>query len=169
MGRFRTYGRCIAGLTPGAHAAPMSIAPDIIAAAQASAAKWRVPASVSLAQYGIESAWGHYEPPGSNNGFGIQALPGLPSVAAKSHEYRGGYLIPVTEHFAVFASIADAFDKHAELLATARVYRAAMAFPNDPDNFVKAMAHIYASAKNYESALLGIMKADNLYAYDLPI
>lgn len=145
----------------------MSLTPDVIAAAQGAARKWRVPASVSLAQYAVESGWGKYMPAGSNNPFGIQALPGLPSVAAISHEYRNGQLVQVTEYFAKFASIADAFDKHGELLATARAYRAAMVFADNPNAFVAAMAPVYATAPNYASALLSIMRGSNLYQYDV--
>ena len=43
----------------------------IIAAAQAAQHKWQVPASVSLAQWIIESGWGAHEPAGSNNPIGI--------------------------------------------------------------------------------------------------
>ncbi len=145
----------------------MTIAPEVIAAAQAAQKKWGVPASVSLAQYGIESGWGRFEPPNSNNGFGIQALAGLPSVAAASHEFRGGKLVPVIEHFAVFASVADAFDKHAELLATARAYRYAMAVSNNPDQFAETMGPVYATAPHYAETLIGLMHADDLYRYDV--
>jgi flagellum-specific peptidoglycan hydrolase FlgJ len=144
----------------------MMIASEVIAAAQAAQVRWGIPASVSLAQYGVESAWGRFEPPGSNNGFGIQQLPGLPFVAATSQEYRNGRLVPVVEYFAVFSSVLDAFDKHAELLATGRPYRTAMTFVKDPGKFVEAMAPVYATAPNYAGALLNIMNTMNLFQYD---
>lgn len=145
----------------------MSILPEVISAAQASRRKWLVPASISLAQYGVESAWGRYEPAGSLNGFGIQKLAGLPSVAAASHEYRSGVLVPVIEYFAKFASVADAFDEHAKLLATNPVYAPAMAVANDPKAFAHALLHRYATAPNYDTALINLMDEDNLYQYDV--
>jgi flagellum-specific peptidoglycan hydrolase FlgJ len=144
---------------------------ELIQGAQAAQRKWRVWASVSLAQYGIESAWGTKEPKGSNNGFGIQALPGLPFVTAESFEYRHGVKVGVTERFAVFKSVADAFDKHGELIATGKkqngelIYAAAMATTNAED-FVKALAPVYATAPDYATALLALMRADNLCQYD---
>lgn len=138
---------------------------DLVEAAQAAQRKWKVWASVSLAQYGIESAWGTKEPKGSNNGFGIQALPGLPSVAARSFEYRHGVRVNVTEHFAVFKSVADAFDKHGELIATNKAYAKAMATTTAQD-FVKALGPVYATAPTYATVILGIMRENNLEEYD---
>jgi hypothetical protein len=146
----------------------MPIPPEVIAAAQAAQRKWRVWASVSLAQYGIESAWGRFEPPGSNNGFGVQALPGLPAVAAASHEFRNGRMLPVVEHFAVFASVADAFDKHAELIASNRVYRGAMAAPT-AEAFALALTGVYATAPHYGDALVSMMREMQLEQYDMPM
>lgn len=141
------------------------ISQDLITAAQAAQRKWKVWASVSLAQYGIESAWGTREPKGSNNGFGIQALHGLPSVEADSFEYINGVRTPKTEHFAVFKSVADAFDKHGELLATNPAYKEAMA-TTTAKAFVVAMAKKYATAPTYADTILGLMRSDNLEQYD---
>ena len=47
---------------------------DVINAATASRLRWSVPASVTLAQWVVESAWGAAVPPGSNNPFGIKAI-----------------------------------------------------------------------------------------------
>jgi flagellum-specific peptidoglycan hydrolase FlgJ len=145
----------------------MTIAPEIVAAAQAAQKKWGVPSSVALAQYGLESGWGRYTPPGSNNFFGIQALPGLPSVAANSHEFRDGRLVPVVEHFAVFKDANDAFDRHAELLATYRAYRYAIAQKDNPVAFAEALTGVYATAPHYGDILIGIMKSQNLQQYDV--
>ena len=143
------------------------LTPAVIEAAQAAQRKWKVPASVSLAQYGIESAWGTREPMNSNNPFGIQALPGLPSVAAASHEFRNGAMVPVIEHFAAFKDVAEAFDRHAQLLATLRAYRYAMANCENPDRFAECLTGVYATAPHYGDILVNLMKADNLYQYDV--
>src|SRR3954451_14996587 len=49
------------------------VPPDVIQAAIVSHRRWNVPASVTLAQWVVESAWGASMPPGSNNPFGIKA------------------------------------------------------------------------------------------------
>lgn len=141
------------------------ITKELIDAAQAAQKKWKVWASVSLAQYGIESAWGTKEPKGSNNGFGIQQLPGLPWVSAYSFEYRHGVKVGVMEKFAIFKSIEDAFDKHGELIATNKEYSGAMATTNAQD-FVKVLGPVYATAPTYAEVILGLMRADSLEQYD---
>jgi hypothetical protein len=121
---------------------------------------------VSLAQYGVESAWGRFEPANSNNGFGIQRLPGLPYVSALSHEFRGGRMISVVENFAKFDSVAEAFDKHAELIATNRAYAVCMT-KKTAESFAISLTGIYATAPNYGAALVSLMRTENLEQYDV--
>ena len=141
---------------------------EAIEAAQTAQRKWRVWSSVSLAQYWIESSCGLFEPPKSNNPFGIQELPGLPSVAAGSHEWRNGVLVPVTERFACFASLSDAFDQHAKLLATLHCYWRAMAAPS-AELFALALTGVYSTTPGYGSILVGTMRSYRLEQYDLPM
>ena len=77
---------------------------DAIAAAQASQQKWGVPASVTLAQFILESDWGRKMPggPSSNNPFGMKAVAGQPSVEASTHEVRDGQTIEITAPFRNF-------------------------------------------------------------------
>ena len=59
---------------------------DVIEAAQASERKHGIPASVSLAQFALESAWGKKMPPDSHNPFGIKAVQGQPAVTVRTRE-----------------------------------------------------------------------------------
>lgn len=47
--------------------------PEVIAAAQAAPARWGAPASITMAQWALESGGGQHMPKGSNNPFGIKA------------------------------------------------------------------------------------------------
>lgn len=155
----------------------MSVFPEShIDAAQAAQRKWGVPTSISLAQDVQESGGGKFIPPGSNNVLGIQALTGLPSVSAESFEYKNGVRYDVVEHFAAFTSVAQCFDKHGELIATSRAYRYAMAClprgggvptQDQVNAFAANLAHVYATAPNYLTGLLAIMKSERLYALDV--
>jgi hypothetical protein len=151
----------------------VTVTPEIIADAQASQRKWKVvPAAVSIAQYGIESGWGAHEPPGSNNPFGIKAVPGQPSVTVPTREFVGGRYITINAAFAAYPSVADAFDAHAELLATSHYYIAARAAVANgiteasTNAFAEALTGIYANAPGYGDSLIALMKAQNLYQYD---
>ena len=79
--------------------------PDVIAAAQASHAKWKIPASVTLAQWAWESGWGRHMPAGSNNPFGIKAVKGQPQVEASTREVVQGRSVTVSQPFRKFASL----------------------------------------------------------------
>ena len=143
--------------------------PDIVAAAQASERKWGIYASVSLAQWALESAYGRAEPPGSNNPFGIKAVSGQPFVACLTHETINGQYIEVTQNFAKYASVADAFDAHAQLLATSPYYWKARA-AKTPQDFAVALTGVYATGtpgRPYGDVLISIMDQSNLYAYDI--
>ena len=148
----------------------MSIPVDIIVAAQAAQRKWNVWASVSLAQFGVESAWGRAMPSGSNNPFGIKALPGHPSVAARTREVFGGRSVYIVDRFAKFANFEEAFDEHAKLLATSHYYHDAMLHAygsSDPsaERFIDGL-HAYATDPNYRATLKRVCSSMGLYQYD---
>lgn len=144
----------------------MTPAPDIIAAAQAAQAKWNIPASISIAQYGLESGWGARIPPGSFNYFGIKAVAGQPSVTVPTREVINGQSVMINAAFRKFASTAEAFDLHAELLATSAHYAAARAALPDPYAFANALTGVYATDPNYGHLLGQIIRGDNLTQYD---
>lgn len=140
---------------------------DIIAAAQSSQAKWKIPASISLAQWALESGWGHHLPPGSNNPFGIKALPGQASVTVTTREVdKYGRSFTIAAPFRQFPNIAAAFDAHAALLATAGVYGAARAALPDPFKFADALTGRYATDPHYGQLLGSIIRGSNLTQYD---
>lgn len=146
-----------------------TIPAEIIAAARAAHGRWGIPASVSLAQWEIESGWGAHEPPSSHNPFGIKAKPGAPSVTVRTREEdKGGHSYFILAAFAKFGSEAEAFDAHAKLLATATCYRAACARLPDVQRFVNLMAPHYATAHDYADALWGVIHGGNLTRFDLP-
>lgn len=134
--------------------------------AQAAMRKWGVPASVTLAQWAIESAFGRHMPAGSNNPFGIKAGEGAPYVLAHTHEVIHGRTIAIVARFRKFATLADAFDYHAELLATHPVYAKAMEHKASPNEFAEALTGIYATDPAYGNKLVQEMHAFNLYQYD---
>lgn len=143
--------------------------PDVINAAQVSQRKWGVPASVSLAQWALESAYGHAMPANSNNPFGIKAVPGQAFVTSWTHETLHGVYQALPQHFARYASINEAFDAHARLLATSHYYVKAQ-HDHDPNQFAMDLQGIYATGipgHPYGPALIAIMKAANLYQYDV--
>ena len=139
------------------------VPPDVATAATASQQRWRVPASVTLAQWVVESAWGASMPPDSNNPFGIKAVAGQAAVDAGTHEVEGGQTISIVAKFRKFESLAEAFDLHGKLLATNKVYAAAMSQTGDPDAFADALTGVYATDPKYGYTLKWVI---HNYAFD---
>jgi flagellum-specific peptidoglycan hydrolase FlgJ len=152
----------------------MAIQPpeDIIAAAKAADAKWHIPASVLLAQWALESAWGKREPPGSNNPFGEKAPAATPGVMAPTSEVIGGNVEHIRDRFRAFLNVSDAFDFHAEHLATSHWYIPARAKLPDVEAFCMALgggtpAHPnYSTSPTYGASLMAVIRGSNLTAYD---
>jgi flagellum-specific peptidoglycan hydrolase FlgJ len=141
--------------------------PDaVIEAAISSKLKWNVPASVTMAQWIVESAWGAAVPPGSNNPFGIKATAGEPAVESATREVVNGASVTIVARFRQFNSLNEAFEQHGRLLATATPYTTAMQKTRDPDAFADALTGVYATDPQYGTTLKWVIKNYGLQAYD---
>lgn len=142
------------------------VPPDVREAAIASRQKWSVPASITLAQWAVESAWGAAMPPGSNNPFGIKAVGNDPAVEAATREVVSGADITIQAKFRKFDSLTEAFDLHGKLLATNPVYAPAMEKKDDPDAFADALTGVYATDPLYGATLKYVIKTYNFTVDD---
>ena len=139
---------------------------EVADAAVASHKKWTVPASVTVAQWAVESAWGAAMPPGSNNPFGIKAVGDQLAVESPTREVINGENVTVTARFRAFDSLTQAFDEHGRLLATAPVYKDAMKQADNPEAFADALTGVYATDPNYGFTLKWVMQNYGLSQYD---
>lgn len=139
---------------------------EVADAAVASRKRWTVPASVTVAQWAVESAWGGSMPPGSNNPFGIKAAGTQPSVDSPTREVINGENVTITAKFRVFESLTQAFDEHGRLLATAAPYKEAMKHASEPEAFADALTGVYATDPNYGVTLKWVMQNYGLSQYD---
>lgn len=148
-------------------AAPLGgFAWDVVSAAQQASRKLYVPASVTLAQWALESAFGRLTPPASNNPFAVEAVDGQPYIVARMKRVVDGKLTYRLAHFRQFASIAEAINHHVQLLAEDAAYaRARMALP-DPNRFADALADVGSHDPGYGASLRQIIRAYNLTQYD---
>jgi flagellum-specific peptidoglycan hydrolase FlgJ len=142
------------------------IPPEVIAAAQKAQHNYGVPASISIAQWALESARGRRMPTGSNNPFGIKAVAGQPFVTAMTTEYVKGQPVRVTQNFRKFDTVDQAFDLHAALLAHGKPYQKIAHLMSDPIAYAQALTGIYATDPNYGHLLQAIIHVDDLTQYD---
>ena len=145
----------------------------VVAAAQASARIWKVPASVTLAQWCTESTWGTSRlAVTANNFFGIKHSTLKASetyVEFPTWEYEGGQKVLVQALFVAFSSEAGCFDAHARLLATAARYKPAMLAAAHPNVFAIDLQKCgYSTNAHYAAQLMALMRDENLYQYDIP-
>lgn len=141
--------------------------PEIIAAAQAAQAATGTLASVTLAQWTVESGWGHEPDTGTNNCFGIKGTQDN-GTFCWTHETIGGRSVRCQQWFANYATLADAFTAHGQLLAEEPQYAPARACLPDALAFVAAMGPVYATGPGYVDALDTIIRVHDLVQYDSP-
>lgn len=130
---------------------------DVVTAAAAAEAKYGVPAKVTMAQWALESNRGKNMPAGSNNPFGIKARAGQPFIEAMTTEHVNGQDVRVSQKFAKYDSLADAFEAHAKLLANGSAYSDARKHKDDPNAYADALTGKYATDPNYGAKLKSIM------------
>lgn len=148
-----------------------------IDAARASMATWKIPASVSLAQWALESGWGT-RMSGKFNYGGITAkvkdavfpfVPGTPlepATLCATHENWQGKRVACKRWFKDFPSLGAYFAAHAKLLATGTPYVKARTKLPDPFAFANALTGVYATDPNYGATLGSIMRGSGLTRFD---
>jgi len=129
-------------------------------------------ASVTLAQCALESGWLARMPAGSNNCFGIKATDTTDAnnyVRAMTSEYIDGELREVLQPFVRFASLAECFTAHGNLLAGSKRYAPCMAVWAYPCSFACQLQECgYSTAPDYAARLIFLMEHYHLMTFDAP-
>lgn len=143
---------------------------SVVPAAQASAWQYGVPASVTLAQWILESAWGNsglaLE---CHNYFGIKAQAGQDCETYATHEVVHGQMVGQNADFAWYPNAAAGIAAHAKFLATLPRYAPAMADKTDIVAFCYELQRCgYSTSPTYARSLLDLIREHNLTQYDKP-
>lgn len=163
---------------------------DLIKGARQTERSLPIPASITLAQWALESGWGA-SVSGKNNYGGITAKvrgavfptkPGTPLEPATlcwTHEVVNGKRVKCQRWFKDYATPADYFAAHAKLLGTSPIYAEARSKYPDADAFADALDvdykprakdpnwRAYATDPKYAETLKSIMRSNGLYAYNV--
>lgn len=119
----------------------VDVPPEVIHGARVCQSKWGVPASVTIAQWAVEGAWGKSVPAGSNNPFGemapckgppvapflLDGTPQTPYVTIWTWEKLNGKKVRCQRPLMAFPDFAAGFDAHGKLLATGSAFGKARA------------------------------------------
>jgi hypothetical protein len=166
----------LATLSPAQARTPSAFLAQASAPAQAGQRSYQVPASVSLGQAILESAWGESSLTKEGHAFfGVKCTPGgdngpFASRCLKkvTQECRpDGSCSSVTAYFRAYRSDADSFRDHGRLLRTKARYAPAFRYTKNPDQFIREVAKAgYATDPDYATKIISLMKKYGLYRFD---
>ncbi len=126
--------------------------------------KHGVPAPVIIAQGALESGWGRYMPPGSNNLFGIKHhdSPEHDYVVAPTHEHLDGEDVPQDAKFRKYDSWEESVEDHSQFLRSNSRYSDCFK-TSDPAEFARRLQEAgYATDPEYAQKLISIMRGHDL-------
>ena len=142
----------------------------MVAPAQTTARLWHVPASITLAQCTLESAWGTSQlSRQASNYFGVKAVAGEDYAEFPTKEVIQGRTVSEMAKFARYGSVVDSFAAHAHLLATLPRYKPCMAAGLDIPEFASQLQLCgYSTSPTYAASLLAQIRCYKLQQYDVP-
>lgn len=142
---------------------------SMVAPAQMAQRKYGVPASVTLAQCILESAWGKSQlARRCKNYFGIKAVQGDAYEQFTTREVVSGRSVAELARFAKYPSAIESFEAHGHLLATAARYSLAMEFAHSAAAFCAGLqVGGYSTEPNYAHELMALIDQYKLEQYDV--
>lgn len=137
-------------------------------ASRASSALSGLPAGVTVAQAALESGWGRSELSRvANNYFGIKAHGKHASVLMPTVEVIAGERKKLNAKFARYENIDQCFEDRDRLIRSSAFYAEACAKAGDPQSFIRALAHHWATDPAYGEKLLRVYHENGFHTLDL--
>ncbi|MEV0719734.1 sporangiospore maturation cell wall hydrolase GsmA [Asanoa sp. NPDC050611] len=135
--------------------------------------KYKVPASVTIAQAILESGWARsYLTRRDHSYFGIKCFgsPGTIALGCRTYatqECENGKCYDTTASFRAYKDATASFADHGYFLTVNDRYNNAFKYSNNPNQFAKEIHKAgYATSPSYANDLIKIMKSYDLYKYD---
>lgn len=131
-------------------------------------AKYNLPASVCIAQAILESGWGRYCI-GQFNYFGRKWNGWGNYVRQQTTEYENGQYVTIYDKFQSYSSLEDAIRDWCVLIKEEPAYAEALAVWENSwcvEDFVWALAPVYATDPDYARKIIATMEANDLYRFD---
>lgn len=129
---------------------------------------YNLPASVCIAQAILESGWGKYCI-GQYNYFGRKWNGWGNYVRQQTNEYEDGQWVTIYDKFQSYESLEEAIKDWCVLISQDWKYQDVMDAWEatwSTEDFVYALAPIYATDPNYASKILATIEANNLKRFD---
>lgn len=145
---------------------------QVALAAQQEQKKYHIPASITIAQAGIESNWGRSKLANKyNNLFGIKANHDDQKVQMYTTEHVRGRDIQVKQNFTVYNSWADSIKAHTLLIINGTAdnharFRSVQTGTDYRRSAIELQRNGYATDPDYASKLIYAIHKFNLAQYD---
>ncbi|KRL27959.1 mannosyl-glycoprotein endo-beta-N-acetylglucosamidase [Limosilactobacillus frumenti DSM 13145] len=165
----------LSGMPRETHSADISTSQfikQVAPAAQREQKRYQIPASITIAQAGLESEWGRsklgYK---YNNLFGMKATKGDERVRMYTIENINGHKRYLPAYFAVYESWADSIDAHTDLIINGthddHARFKSVRTGTDYETAARELQrHGYATDPDYANKLVYAIKKFNLAQYD---
>lgn len=130
--------------------------------------KYNLPASVCIAQAILESGWGRYCI-GQFNYFGRKWNGWGNYVRQQTTEYINGEYVTIYDKFQSYESLEEAIRDWCVLIKEEPAYSNALAEWQsnwNVEDFVYALAPVYATDPDYAHKIIATINANNLYRFD---
>lgn len=131
-------------------------------------AEYNLPASVCIAQAILESGWGKYCI-GQYNYFGRKWNGWGNYEKQQTTEYENGEYVTIYDKFQSYESLEEAIRDWCVLMREEPCYSEALAVWEDTwdvEEFVRAMAPVYATDPEYADKIISTINANTLKSYD---
>ena len=131
-------------------------------------AEYNLPASVCIAQAILESGWGRYCI-GQFNYFGRKWNGWGNYVRQQTTEYINGEYVTIYDKFQSYSSLEEAIRDWCVLITEEPAYSNALAEWQsnwNVEDFVYALAPVYATDPDYAHKIIATINANNLYRFD---
>jgi hypothetical protein len=139
---------------------------DVVRAAQETNRKLGFPASVTLAQWALESDFGRLTPLDSNNPFRVKAIDGQEKIKARTKQSVDNMCTYAWAEVRKYFSLGEAIDDHARSIVESAEYaKARLALP-DPLRFITALAEVIGSDPRYSASLGQLIVTHKLTLFD---
>lgn len=138
---------------------------SIVPGAQQTQAKYRILASLVIAQAILESGWGKYAI--ANNLFGIKANgTSGPTISVPTKEFVNGQYVSVTATFRAYQTPSDSIADHGQFLATNSRYHNIIGVTDAKTACQLIQQDGYATDPQYSAKLLELIIENSLTKYD---
>lgn len=127
--------------------------------------KYKLYASVCIAQAAIESSWGQ-NTIGQYNIFGIKAFNGQKAITVSTQEYINGKWIIEVDEFKDYQNLEEAIEDYCIKITQESLYEEVLYWLDDIEQYVRTLSKLYYGDNEHSEKIMNIIENYDLMKYD---